>query len=158
MTNETSFKGVLGVDEIVKLIPYRYPMLMIDRVVEMEKDLYAKSYKNVSFGESYFQGHFPGHSIMPGVMIIEAIAQTSVVLWCYFNQDKIKSKVVYFSSLEKAKFRKPVIPGDVLELQVHFKRRIKNIWKFRGEAYVEGKLVAENIFSAALVDLKENKE
>lgn len=158
MSNETTFKGSLGVDEIVKITPYRYPMLLIDRVVEMEKDTYAKSYKNVSFGDFYFQGHFPGHAIMPGVFIIEAVAQTSVVLWCYFNQDKTGDKVVYFSSLEKAKFRKPVIPGDTLEIIVNFQRRIKSIWKFKGEAYVEGKLVAEIIFTAALIDLSKNKK
>jgi 3-hydroxyacyl-[acyl-carrier-protein] dehydratase len=153
-----TFKGVLGAEEIMELIPYRYPMMMLDRVVELEKDKFAKAYKNVSAGEVHFQGHFPGHPIMPGVLIIEAIAQASVVMWAYFNQDNKEGKVVYFSSLEMAKFRKPVVPGDVLEVQVHLKRRIKNIWKFRGEAFVEGQLVAEAVFSAALIDLNEKNK
>ncbi len=152
MTNDT-FKGVLGVDDIIKLMPYRYPMLMLDRVVELKKDSFARAYKNVSIGEIFFQGHFPNHAIMPGVLIIEAVAQTSVVLWSYFHQDEKEGKVVYFSSLEKAKFRKPVVPGDVLEITVDFQRRVKNIWKFKGQAFVEGQLVAELVFSAALMDI-----
>lgn len=152
------FKGVMGVEEILQLIPYRYPMVMLDRVVELEKDKFAKAYKNISYGEIFFQGHFPGHPIMPGVLIIEAIAQASVVLWTYFRPDEKEGKVVYFSSLEKAKFRRPVVPGDVLEIQVHFQRRVRNIWKFKGLAYVDGKLAAEAIFSAALMDISKEKK
>ncbi len=155
--NETTFKGKMGVDEIMRLIPYRYPMVMLDRVVELEQDKYAKAYKNISFSEPALQGHFPGHAIMPGVLIIEAIAQASVVLWAYFNQDNKEGKVVYFSSLEKARFRHPVVPGDVLEIEVFFQRRVRHIWKFKGTAKVDGKLAAETVFSAALMDVADGQ-
>ena len=114
MTNNTSpdvFKGVLGIDEIIRLTPYRYPMVMLDRVVEMEKDKFAKAYKNVSFGELFFQGHFPNHAIMPGVLIIEALAQASVILWTYFHQDEKEDKVVYFSSLDKVRLENQLCPA-----------------------------------------------
>ncbi len=151
------FDGELLIDDIIRLMPYRYPMLMLDRITRLERNKFAVAVKNVSFGESYFQGHFPGHAVMPGVLIIEAMAQTSVVLWTFFHQDEQEGKVVYFSSLDKVKFRRPVIPGDVLELQVRFQRRIGRIWKFKGEGFVKGQLVAEAVFSAALMDLNEVK-
>ncbi len=155
MSNKDIFEGELQIDEILRLTPYRYPMLMLDRVTYLEKDKFAVAVKNVSFGESYFQGHFPGHAVMPGVLIIEAMAQTSVILWTYFHQDEIDDKVVYFSSLDKVKFRHPVIPGDVLELRVTFLRRVGRIWKFKGEGFVKDQLVAQSIFSAALMDLSQ---
>jgi len=157
MSQSDIFEGVLGADEIMQLIPYRYPMLMIDRVIKMKKDTYAISQKSVSFGEGYFQGHFPGHAIMPGVLIVEAIAQTAVTLWAYFHQDEKEGKVVYFSSLDKTRFRKPVVPGDRLEFHVHFQRRVGRIWKFKGEAFVDEQKVAEALFSAALMDLTADK-
>ena len=153
MNKDDVFEGVLGADDIVKLMPYRYPMVMIDRVLKLEKDKFAHSIKNVSFNESFFQGHFPGHAIMPGVMILEAIAQTSVILWTYFHQNEKENKVVYFSSLDKVKFRKPVVPGDVLDIYVYFERRVGKIWKFRGEAFVGDDKVAQSVFAAALMDL-----
>ena len=153
--NKDILDGELQIDEIIRLMPYRYPMLMLDRIIRLEKDRFAIGVKNVSFGEGFFQGHFPGHAVMPGVLIIEAMAQTSVILWTYFHQDEKEDKVVYFSSLDKVKFRQLVIPGDVLELHVTFLRRVGRIWKFKGEGFVKGKLVAQAIFSAALMDLSE---
>ncbi len=151
-TNATTDKTLIEIGEIMKMIPHRYPFLLIDRVRDIVAGESAVGIKNVTINEPFFAGHFPGHPIMPGVLIIEAMAQTSAVLVV----DSMESKddhLVYFMTIDQARFRKPVMPGDQLELTVTKQRSRGNVWKFKGEARVDGKLMAEAIFSAMIVDL-----
>ena len=141
----------IGIDEIMAMIPHRYPFLFIDKVTEIVPDTTATGIKNVSMNEPFFQGHFPGHPIMPGVLIIEAMAQTSAIL-VIETTGKRTGAVVYFMTIEQARFRQPVFPGDQLELHVEKKRSRGNVWKFSGKATVEGKLMAEAVYSAMIVD------
>ena len=141
----------IEIDEIMEMIPHRYPFLFIDKVTEIIPDFTAIGIKNVSMNEPFFQGHFPGHPIMPGVLIIEAMAQTSAIL-VIETTGKRTGAVVYFMTIEQARFRQPVFPGDQLELHVEKKRNRGNVWKFSGKATVEGKLMAEAVYSAMIVD------
>ena len=141
----------IEIDEIMAMIPHRYPFLFIDKVTEIVPDCAAIGIKNVSMNEPFFQGHFPGHPIMPGVLIIEAMAQTSAIL-VIETTGKRTGAVVYFMTIEQARFRQPVFPGDQLELHVEKKRSRGNVWKFSGKATVEGKLMAEAVYSAMIVD------
>ena len=141
----------IEIDEIMAMIPHRYPFLFIDKVTEIVPDNTAVGIKNVSMNEPFFQGHFPGHPIMPGVLIIEAMAQTSAIL-VIETTGKRTGAVVYFMTIEQARFRQPVFPGDQLELHVEKKRSRGNVWKFSGRATVEGKLMAEAVYSAMIVD------
>lgn len=138
--------------DIMKLIPHRYPMLLIDRVIDIVADESCTGIKNVSANEPYFQGHFPEHPIMPGVLIIEAMAQTSATL-VVSSMEGVSSKthIVYFMTIEGARFRNPVFPGDTLHIKVKKERTRGNVWKFRGEAYVGDKLCAEAAYTAMLV-------
>jgi 3-hydroxyacyl-[acyl-carrier-protein] dehydratase len=142
----------LGIDQILKMIPHRYPILMIDRLEEIVVDHSAVGIKNVSANEPFFQGHFPGKPIMPGVLIIEAMAQTAATLVVYTIGDYVEGRLVYFMSVENARFRKMVVPGD--QLRVHVKRIHKrgNVWKFKGEAKVNGVVCAEATYTAMIVD------
>ncbi len=141
----------IEIDEIMAMIPHRYPFLFIDKVTEIVPDTTAIGIKNVSMNEPFFQGHFPGHPIMPGVLIIEAMAQTSAIL-VVETTGKRTGAVVYFMTVEQARFRQPVFPGDQLKLHVEKKRSRGNVWKFSGKATVEGKLMAEAVYSAMIVD------
>ncbi|MCX7338109.1 MAG: 3-hydroxyacyl-ACP dehydratase FabZ [Alphaproteobacteria bacterium] len=151
----------IDINEIKLLIPHRYPFLMIDRMIDVCPGESAVGIKNVSVNENYFQGHFPGKPIMPGVLIIEAMAQTAAALVTKgVLVDKEKGIMppdgmnigVYFMTVDEAKFRKPVVPGDVLHLKVSKERRRGPVWKFKGEAFVDGALVCESLFSAMLVE------
>jgi 3-hydroxyacyl-[acyl-carrier-protein] dehydratase len=144
--------SVLNVNEIQKLIPHRYPMLLIDRLERIVKNESAVGIKNVTMNEWFFQGHFPENPVMPGVLIVEAMAQTAGTLVMHSTDKKAKDKLVYFMTIEEAKFRKPVLPGDVLELLVEKIKARDPIWKFSGKAYVNGTLVSEAVFSAMIVD------
>ena len=148
MTNKIR---TIEIDEIMAMIPHRYPFLFIDKVTEIVPDNTAVGIKNVSMNEPFFQGHFPGHPIMPGVLIIEAMAQTSAIL-VIETTGKRTGAVVYFMTIEQARFRQPVFPGDQLELHVEKKRSRGNVWRFSGKATVEGKLMAEAVYSAMIVD------
>src|SRR5580700_9600395 len=142
----------LDIDEILKMIPHRYPMLMIDRLEEIVIDHSAVGIKNVTANEPYFQGHFPGHPIMPGVLIIEAMAQTSATLVVASMEGvSCDTHIVYFMTIESARFRKPVVPGDQLHIKVKKDRQRGSVWKFRGEAYVDNVLCAEAVYTAMLV-------
>ena len=141
----------IEINEIMAMIPHRYPFLFIDKVTGIVPDCTAIGIKNVSMNEPFFQGHFPGHPIMPGVLIIEAMAQTSAIL-VIETTGKRTDAVVYFMTIEQARFRQPVFPGDQLELHVEKKRSRGNVWKFSGKATVEGKLMAEAVYSAMIVD------
>ncbi len=138
--------------DIMALIPHRYPMLLIDRVTDIVANESCTGIKNVSANEPYFQGHFPEYPIMPGVLIIEAMAQTSATL-VVSSMKGVSSAthIVYFMTIEVARFRNPVLPGDTLRLKVKKDRARGNVWKFRGMAYVGEKLCAEAVFTAMLV-------
>jgi UDP-3-O-[3-hydroxymyristoyl] N-acetylglucosamine deacetylase/3-hydroxyacyl-[acyl-carrier-protein] dehydratase len=144
-------QALFDIDAILKIMPHRYPFLLIDRIIDLEPDKRVVAIKNVTMNEPFFQGHFPGHPIMPGVMILEAMAQAGGVLLLNAIDDP-QSKVVYFMAIDNAKFRKPVLPGDQLrfELQMHTFRR--NTCKMSGKAFVEDNLVASADFMAMVMD------
>jgi 3-hydroxyacyl-[acyl-carrier-protein] dehydratase len=139
-------------------IPHRYPMLMIDRIVDVVPTESCTGIKNVTANEPFFQGHFPGRPIMPGVLIVEAMAQTSAVLVVdALEEVSAETHVVYFMTIESARFRKPVVPGDQLQIKVKKERQRGNVWKFRGEAYVDNVLCAEAVYTAMLVADADNQ-
>ncbi len=140
---------MININEIMDILPHRYPMLLVDRIIELESNVKAVGIKNVTLNEPYFQGHFPGNPIMPGVLIIEALAQVGGIL---ASKSGAKGKTVYFLSIDKAKFRKPVIPGDQMLLDVKALHVRGNVWKFSGNAIVESKSVAEAEFTAMVTD------
>lgn len=146
--------ATLSVERIMKLIPHRYPMLLIDRLVDI-KPGEATGIKNVTINEPFFQGHFPARPVMPGVLLIEAMAQTAGVLVMHQLGEEADGKVVYFMSVEEARFRRPVVPGDSLRIHVTKERNRARVWKFSAKVMVEQKLVAEGTFSAMIVDIKE---
>ena len=149
MSEETTDIDIV---RIMEMIPHRYPFLMIDRMVEVIPDVSAVSIKNVSINEPFFQGHFPGHPVMPGVLIIEAMAQTSAVLVTQTMGEKSEGKMVYFMSVEQARFRKPVTPGDSLLIMITKFQNRGAVWKFKGEAHVGETLMAEATFTAMILD------
>ncbi len=140
---------MIGIKEIMEVLPHRYPFLLVDRIIEIEEGKRIVGIKNVTMNEAFFQGHFPGNPIMPGVLIIEAMAQVSGVL---AYKSGMSGKATYFLSIEKAKFRKPVVPGDQLRLEITVLRGRQTIWRFAGNAYVDDKLVAEAEFTAMITD------
>jgi len=140
------------VERIMELIPHREPFLMIDRAEGIFPDVSAIGVKNVTAIEPHFRGHFPSRPVMPGVLIIEAMAQTAAVLVVETLGDSAKGKLVYFMSVEDGRFRKPVTPGDVLYLHVAKIRNRGPVWKFRGEGRVNGQIVAEATFTAMIMD------
>jgi 3-hydroxyacyl-[acyl-carrier-protein] dehydratase len=151
--------GEIDIAGVMERIPHRYPMLLVDRVRDVVKGESCTGIKNVSANEPCFQGHFPGHPIMPGVLLIEAMAQTSATLVvASLDEVNCKTHVVYFMSIESAHFRKPVIPGDQLTIKVKKERQRSNIWKFRGEVYVENVLCAEAVYTAMLVPNNANAD
>ncbi len=153
-TDSTSTATSTSVDirRILQMIPHRYPMLMIDRVIDMHLDRSAVGIKNVSINEPFFQGHFPGEPVMPGVLIVEAMAQTAAVLVVSTYGSASEGKLVYFMSMDGVRFRRPVFPGDRLELHVEKVQSRATVWKFAGKAIVDGKVAAEATFSAMIRD------
>ena len=141
----------LDIEQILKLLPHRYPFLMVDRIVEVDGDNSAVGIKNITVNEPFFVGHFPGRPIMPGVLIVEGMAQTAGAI-CLHWLGRSAPKLVYFMTIEDAKFRKPVLPGDVLEYRLQKVRNRANVWKFAGEAWVGNTKVAEAVVSALLAD------
>lgn len=142
----------INIQEIEKLIPHRYPMLLVDRIDDVVLGESAVGIKNVTANEWFFQGHFPGHPVMPGVLIVEAMAQTAGALVVKSRKKDLDKILVYFMTIDEAKFRKPVYPGDSMRLHVE---KIKNrdpIWKFSGKAFVNNVLVSEAIFTAMIAD------
>ncbi|MBL6455070.1 3-hydroxyacyl-ACP dehydratase FabZ [Belnapia sp. T6] len=138
--------------QIMRAIPHRYPFLLVDRIVEVQKNVSCVGIKNVTINENFFQGHFPEHPVMPGVLIVESMAQTAAVLVVETLGPEARGKLVYFMSVEGAKFRKPVGPGDQLRIHVRKDRQRSNIWKFAAEAKVDGKIVAEATYTAMILD------
>ncbi|KAB7739309.1 3-hydroxyacyl-ACP dehydratase FabZ [Parvibaculum sedimenti] len=152
----TEVLGSADIKRVMELLPHRYPMLMIDKIVEMKGSESATGIKNVSANEPFFQGHFPGHPVMPGVLIVEAMAQTAGALVLSGLGADAEGKIVYFMTIERARFRKPVQPGDVLKIHVTKIHSRGPVWKFSGEAKVDGVLVAEADYSAMIVDQASN--
>ncbi len=142
----------LDIARIMHAIPHRYPFLMIDRIVDVIRGQSATGVKNVSVNENFFQGHFPGHPVMPGVLIIESMAQTAAVLVVETLGAEAAGKLVYFMTIEGAKFRRPVVPGDQLRVHVTKVRHRGNVWKFNGVARVDGASVAEATYAAMIMD------
>jgi 3-hydroxyacyl-[acyl-carrier-protein] dehydratase len=142
----------LGIEQILKMLPHRYPFLMIDRLEEIVGDHSAVGIKNVTANEPFFQGHFPGKPIMPGVLIVEAMAQTAAVLVVNSIGREVEGSLVYFMSVENARFRKMVVPGDQLRVHVERIHKRGNVWKFKGEAKVAGVICAEATYTAMIVD------
>lgn len=142
----------IEIDRIMAMIPHRYPMLLIDRVVDVIADRSAVGIKNVTLNEPHFQGHFPGHPVMPGVMIVEAMAQTAAVLVVHSLGPSAEGKLVYFMSIDGARFRRPVVPGNVLHIHVLKERSRGNVWRFNAEAKVDGQVAAEATYAAMIRD------
>jgi 3-hydroxyacyl-[acyl-carrier-protein] dehydratase len=142
----------IDMQRIMEMIPHRHPFLMIDKVIDVVANVRATGIKNVSINEHYFQGHFPARPVMPGVLIIEAMAQTAAVLVVHTLGPEAEGKLVYFMSVDHARFRRPVFPGDVLHVRVIKQRHRANVWKFEGRAEVRGQLMAEAVFAAMIMN------
>lgn len=154
MEGDTTQREIAEIDimRVMQLIPHRYPFLMIERVVDVVPYESAVGIKNVSINEPHFQGHFPSRPVMPGVLIIEAMAQTAAVLVVHSLGPDAEGKLVYFMTVDGGRFRKPVMPGDVLHVHVTKAQRRGSVWKFVGEAKVNDILVAEATFAAMIMD------
>ena len=153
MSEVSSEKGIdIDAKGVMKMIPHRYPFLMIDRIEDAVADKGCVGIKNVSMNEAIFQGHFPTDPVFPGVLIIEAMAQTAAVLVVHTLGEAFHGKLVYFMSVDNARFRRPVFPGDVLHVRVNKQRNRGNVWKFEGRAEVRGQLMAEAVFAAMILD------
>jgi 3-hydroxyacyl-[acyl-carrier-protein] dehydratase len=150
-SDEQQKLGPLNVHEIMGLLPHRYPFLLIDRLEDIVLGESATGIKNVTINEPFFQGHFPTQAVMPGVLIVEAMAQSAAALVMYTLGEEAHGKVVYFMSVDDARFRKPVVPGDTLKIHVTRIQNRRSVWKFQGEAKVEGMLVANASFSAMIM-------
>ncbi|MDX2317433.1 MAG: 3-hydroxyacyl-ACP dehydratase FabZ [Hyphomicrobiaceae bacterium] len=137
---------------IMRLIPHRYPFLLVDKLIDIDKDQSATGIKNVTVNEPYFQGHFPGNPVMPGVLLIEGMAQTAAVFSLLFLNEFQSPPLIYFMGIDKARFRRPVVPGDTLHYHVEKIRNRGRVWRFRAQAAVDGESVAEAEFSAVIID------
>jgi len=152
-SERTTSADVAEIDtlRIMELIPHRPPFLMIDKVVDVVAGERAIGVKNVTINDGFFQGHFPARPVMPGVLIIEAMAQTAAVLVVHTLGSMAQGKLVYFMSVDNARFRRPVLPGDTLKVHVTSLRHRGNVWKFEGQAKVDGKLCAEATYAAMIM-------
>lgn len=148
MTDFTDIK------QIMNMIPHRYPILLVDRLLEFVPNESAVGLKNVTINEPHFMGHFPGEPVMPGVLIVEAMAQTAALMVVKTLGDAAMDKLVYFMTIDGAKFRKPVTPGDSLHIHIQKTHSRGPVWKFTGKALVEGQVAAEASFSAMIADRK----
>ena len=146
-------KNSIDTKEILNLIPHRYPFLLVDRIEEIIVNQSCTGIKNVTINEPFFPGHFPGHPIMPGVLIIESMAQTASALVVYGYDGDIEGLSVYLMKVDKAKFRKPVLPGDQLRMEIIKERNKGEVWQFFGKAFVDDNLVAEASITAMVVKL-----
>jgi 3-hydroxyacyl-[acyl-carrier-protein] dehydratase len=154
MAEETPAKTLMSADisRIMKLLPHRYPFLLIDRMIDMDGEESGTAIKNVTINEPFFQGHFPGKPVMPGVLLVEAMAQAAGALVLNHLGDAHAGKLVFFMSIDKARFRKPVLPGDVVHFHVKLSNKRAPVWKYWAEAHVDGKKVAEAEIGAMLMN------
>lgn len=150
----TETADTMDIRDIMTMIPHRYPILLVDRLLEFKAGEYAVGLKNVTMNEPHFQGHFPGVPVMPGVLIIESMAQTSAILVVKTLGEEAQGKVVYFMSIDECRFRKPVVPGDSLHIHVQKIQARRNVWKFKGEAKIDDQVCAEATFAAMIMDEK----
>jgi 3-hydroxyacyl-[acyl-carrier-protein] dehydratase len=149
----TKAKGsVIDINKIMQMIPHRYPILLVDRILEIVGGESAIGLKNVTFNEPHFQGHFPSFPVMPGVLIVEAMAQTAAIVVVEAIGNDAEGKIVYFMSIDDARFRKPVVPGDSMHIHIKKIHSRSNVWKFEGKAMVDGQVCAEATFSAMIMD------
>ena len=155
MTETTGHTTIIDIRQIMTMIPHRYPLLLVDKIIELDPHKSATGLKNVTFNEPFFQGHFPGAPVMPGVLIIESMAQTAAIMVVKSLELQDQGKLVYFMTIDNTKFRKPVVPGDTLHIHIETLKTRGPVWKFKGEAMVDGVLVAEAEFSAMIVDPPE---
>jgi beta-hydroxyacyl-ACP dehydratase FabZ len=145
----------ISCEEILRILPHRYPFLLVDRILDWTANEKILGLKNVTVNEPYFQGHFPGKPIMPGVLIVEAMAQVGGILAVKSAPELTEKKLIYFMGMDKVKFRKPVVPGDQLLLELTALRRGQRVWKMQGKAFVKEQLVAEAELTAAVADGRE---
>jgi len=145
-------RSIIDIRKILELLPHRFPFLLVDRVLEFEKGKSLVAIKNVTINEPYFQGHFPNYPVMPGVLIVEAMAQAGGILTINSMENVPEGKLFLFTGIEKVRFRKPVYPGDQLILKAFFLKHKMNVWKMKTEAWVEDKLTTDGILTAALVE------
>jgi 3-hydroxyacyl-[acyl-carrier-protein] dehydratase len=146
--------AIMNIQEVMRHLPHRYPFLLVDRVLECEAGKNIVALKNVTMNEPHFPGHFPHYPVMPGVLILEALAQTAAIL-SYVTENKVpdENSVVYFAGIDGARFKKPVVPGDQLILKVEILRNMRGIWKYATRAEVDGEVAAEAEMMAALRDM-----
>ena len=152
MTTKAPRRTELDIERILQILPHRWPFVLVDRVTDVVPGERIRGHKNVSFNEPWFQGHFPKHPIMPGVLLIEALAQIGGILAYATEPFDEETNLLYFLGIDKAKFRRPVVPGDRLDLEVTIMQHRTNVWKLRGEASVEGALCAQGELLASVVD------
>ncbi|MBS1160940.1 MAG: 3-hydroxyacyl-[acyl-carrier-protein] dehydratase [Proteobacteria bacterium] len=144
----------MDIQEILEHLPHRYPFLLVDRVLELEPNKSIHAYKNVTINEPFFVGHFPHHPVMPGVLIMEALAQAAGILsFKSMNEKPSPDTVFYFAGIDEARFKKPVVPGDQLHLHIQLERQMRGVWKFIAEARVDGQLAASAKLMCAKRDL-----
>ena len=149
VTEQSNVIEEIKIGEILKLLPHRYPFLLVDKLKNVVPGESGIGIKNVTMNENYFQGHFPENPVMPGVLQIEAMAQTAgIIVLTAFPEEERGGNSVYFMTVDEVKFRKPILPGDVIEFYVKKEQAVRNVFKFRGEAKVDGKLVSQATFSA----------
>lgn len=151
-TEEAHVTAEIDLKQIMQMIPHRYPFLMIDKVVNVVRGISATGVKCVTINEHFFQGHFPRWPVMPGVLIVEAMAQTAAVMVVDAIGDQAAGKLVYFTSIDSARFRRPVVPGSTLLIHVERAHRRGPVWKFHGKAMVEDRLMAEATYAAMIMD------
>jgi len=135
----------LRIAEIMRILPHRFPFLLVDRVLEVDQDKRIVALKNVTINEPFFSGHFPGAPVMPGVLTIEAMAQTGAILLLLEKNSDLNKTLVYFVGIDEAKFRRPIVPGDQMRIVAEVLRRKSTVWKMKGEVYVDSELAAEAI-------------